>query len=101
MAAPAPYSHHRISPGHFVVHPTPTRSPLHPPQQQQCGAALGPMGGATPALPRGDHSGGSGALVAAAGSGPVAAGTPLSQQGSRASSALVDNLNLALRALGG
>lgn len=80
----------RISPGHFVVGHA--RSPLAAAPQPQPGSASGEPAG----------SGGAGSSLGArsGGSAPAASGTPLSQQGSRASSALVGHLNLALRALG-
>lgn len=124
--AGGPYSHRRVSPGHFLVHPT-LRSPLQPPAQQQPSGSATPSSAAARVLaPLGTpHSVSGGSVwgrpyapppsptsgVAAttpqqaaqgqqAASGAAAAATPLSQQGSRVSSALVDNLNLALRALG-
>lgn len=134
--AAGPYSHRRVSPGHFLVHPT-----LQAPAQQQVRGSATPSGsGAAPVVvplagtpgaqplgtPRSTTRAGiSGAwgycpphlpapagaaatpqqagqeAAAAAGASPQQlATTPMSLQGSRASSALVDNLNLALRALG-
>ena len=76
----ATYGHQRVSPGHFLVQPT--RSPLQQQHHLQQCQALQQWEAGSP-VP------------------PASAATPLSQQGSRVSSALVDNLNLALRALGG
>lgn len=93
----AAYSHQRVSPGHFWVQPT--RSPLQP--HQAASAMASPLAG--PATRCGRDS------QAQPGPGTAAApaATPLSQQASRAescqsgaSSALLDNLNVALRALG-
>lgn len=122
---PGPYSHRRVSPGHFLVHPT-LRSPMQQPSGSATGAlvplggmpATQPLGtphnisggsawaGRTYAPPPSPASGPTAATPQQAGqeqqavAGAAAAATPLSQQGSRVSSALVDNLNLALRALG-
>ena len=96
------YGHQRVSPGHFLVQPT--RSPLQQQQYQQQqqqhlelqqweAGSPATTAGVAPAASTSSQRGGS---AAAADSG-----TPLSQQGSRVSSALVDHLNLALRALGG
>ena len=69
----------RISPGHFVL--------------QTAGVKGGAGGGGGVPQPS--------PTTSAAGSRqPEMTATPLSQQGSRVSSALVDSLNLALRALG-